>query len=147
MKKQLIYTMLTAVLAAVSVMQVHAQTGESNVSEARIRQLLSADGTKNTEIKFNAGAVNRVQTLSINRKHEVSPNSPQELRALIFENYTPAVPKSETLRTMKTTLVSRGSGAETLPSESSADETAETMKAEASPAQTPPTQGDVKEEQ
>lgn len=137
--------MLIAVLAAVSVAQ--AQTGESPVSEARMRRLLSGDGTKNTEIKFNTGAVNRVQTLSINPKHEVSPNSPRELRALIFEDYTPPGAKSVVLRATAAPQVLRGSGAEKLPSESSPAETTNAMKKEASPVQTLPTQGQAKEEQ
>lgn len=136
--------MLIAVLAAVFVTQAQAQTRENNVSEERIRRLLSGGDTENTAIQFKTGVVSRAQMLSINPKNEISPNSPQELRALIFENYTPDGPRAATLKATATPQVSRSSGTVKLPSESPVEEAAKETEPT---AHTPPTQGDVKESQ
>jgi len=146
MKRQIIYPLLIAVLAAVLVTQAQAQTRENQVSEERVRRLLSGDGTANTAIQFKAGVVNRAQTRLINPRNEVSPNSSQELRALIFENYTPASPGGAALKATATPPVSRGSGTKELPSELPAEEPAQVVET-APQARTPPTQGDVKEAQ
>src|SRR5690606_28428469 len=124
MKRQTIYPLLIAVLAAVFITRAQAQSRENNVSEERIRRLLSGGDTENTAIQFKTGAVSKVQMLSINPKSEVSPNSPQELRALIFEDYPPAGPGAATLKTTATPEVSRSSGVAKLPSELPAEEVA-----------------------
>lgn len=146
MKRRTIYPLLIAVLAAVFVTQAKAQTRENNISEARIQRLLTGDGTENTAVQFKKGVGNRAQMLSVNPKNEVSPNSPQELRALIFENYTPPGSRGTALTVKATTQTSRGSGAVKLPSELSAEESAKAVETEPT-AHTPPTQGDVKEAQ
>src|SRR5690606_15858832 len=115
MKRQIIYPLLIAVFAAVFVTQVQAQRRENNVSEERIRRLLSDGDTENTAIQFKTGTVSKVQMLSINPKSEVSPNSPQELRALIFENYTPPGSKGTVLKGTAAPQVLRNSGTVKLP--------------------------------
>ncbi len=142
MKRQTIYPLLIATLMTVLAVHAQAQTRQDHVSEARIRRLLSGDGTENKPIQFGAGAINKIQTLSINPKSEVSPNSSQELRALIFENYTPPGSNRAALRSAATPQLS---GAAKLPSESAATEIIGTETT--LPVQAVPTQGDVKEEQ
>ncbi|WP_353182577.1 hypothetical protein [Parapedobacter lycopersici] len=146
MKRQTIYPLLIATLMTVLAMHTQAQTRQDNVSEARIRRLLSKDGTENRPILFSTGAVNKIQTLSINPTHEVSPNSSQELRALIFENYTPPGSRSTALRSATTPQPAHNAGADKLLSASKAEESTGTEQA-TPPEHTVPTQGDVKEEQ
>lgn len=146
MRRQTIYPLLIATLTMIIVMGANAQTKGDNVSEARIRRLLSQDGTENRAIQFNAGAINRAQTLSINPKHEISPNSPQELRALIFENYTAPASKGVALRSTAIPKLSHSVEVDKLPSESAATELT-TAKQATAPVQTPPTQGNTKEDQ
>lgn len=148
MKRQTIYPLFIAALTLITVLDVNAQTKEGNVSEARIRRLLSSqDGNDNKAIQFSGATVTRAQTLPVNPKLEVSPNSPQELRALIFENYTPPGAKGVALRSAATPKqATSGAGADKLPSESAAEPTT-VAKQTAAPVQVPPTQGDVKEEQ
>ncbi|RQP15352.1 hypothetical protein [Parapedobacter defluvii] len=144
MKIRTNYLLLIAVLAGVSVMHTKAQTQDDNVSETRIRRLLFNDGMENTAIQFKAGVVNRAQMLSVNPKSGAFPKSPQELRALIFKSYSPAGPGTTTLKTTATRQVLQSSGAEKLPSELSAEESAQAVETKPA-AHTPPTQGDVNE--
>ncbi|MFC7525464.1 hypothetical protein ACFQRK_15990 [Parapedobacter sp. GCM10030251] len=146
MKRQTIYSMLIAVYAVILVTHVHAQTGESKVSEQRIRRLLSKDGTENPNIQFGPVARTKVQTLSISPQRELSVNSPQELRALIFENYTAPRTNGPALRSAATLQRSNNGGVDKLPSESEAEET-RPDKPSQPPVQTPPTQGSAKEEE
>ncbi|WP_353128580.1 hypothetical protein [Parapedobacter pyrenivorans] len=146
MKRQTIYPLFIAALTLITVLDANAQTKQGNVSEARIRRLLSQDGNDNKAIQFSGAAMTRAQTLSVNPKLEVSPNSPQELRALIFENYTPPGSKSVALRSAVAPKQSGGAGAGKLPSEMATAEAAE-VQPTAAPVQAPPTQGDAKEEQ
>ncbi|GGG99038.1 hypothetical protein GCM10007415_38430 [Parapedobacter pyrenivorans] len=147
MKRQTIYPLFIAALTLIIVLDVNAQTKEGNVSEARIRRLLSQDGNDNKAIQFSGATMTRAQTLSVNPKLEVSPNSPQELRALIFENYTPPGAKGVALRSAATPKqATGGAGAGKLPSEMAAAEAAEVQRT-AAPVQVPPTQGEAKEEQ
>lgn len=148
MKRQTIYPLFIAALTLITVLDVNAQTKEGNVSEARIRRLLSSqDGNDNKAIQFSGATVTRAQTLPVNPKLEVSPNSPQELRALIFENYTPPGAKGVALRSAATPKqATSGAGAGKLPSEMATAEAAEVQRT-AAPVQAPPTQGEAKEEQ
>lgn len=140
MKKQVIYTMLAAVLAAVVVMPAHSQTGENGVSEARLRRILASDGATGKTFQFSTEPVAKVQMSAVNPKSVVLPNSPQELRALIFENYTPQGVSPKRAMSAERLV---GAATEQLPSDSPAEETAETTP----PKHTPPTQGVEKEAQ
>lgn len=147
MKRQIIYVTLMVALAVVSVTRAHAQAREQGVSEERIRRLTAPDDTEKPRLLFSPAAVSRVQMRSVDLKPVVSPNSPQELRALIFENYNPPGATGNVRPAAAGPQVLRASGAEKLPSELSPEETTETMNKETSTAQKPPTQGNAEEEQ
>jgi len=146
MKRQIIYATLMVALAVVSVTRAHAQDPKRGVSEERIRRLTAPDDEK-PRLQFGPEAVSRVQMRSVDLKPMVSPNSPQELRALIFEKYNPPGATGAVRPAAGGPQVLRASGAEKLPSELSPEETTETMNKETSTAQKPPTQGNAEEEQ
>lgn len=129
--------MLTAVLVAVLITHTHAQTGENEIEEARMRKILSSDGTADKSFTFSPASSARVQTSIVNQRSVVSPASPEQLRALIFERYPPqgaAVQRAVTVR------ASADAQVETLPSDLPAEEVAEAAEA-ASVKHVPPTQG------
>lgn len=147
MKRQIIYATLMMALAMISVTRAHAQAPERSVSEERIRRLASPDDAGKTRLQFRPETVSRVQVRSVDPRQVVSPGSPQELRGLIFENYTPPGSARNVRPAAAGPQVLRASGAEKLPSELSPEETTETMNKETSTAQKPPTQGNAEEEQ
>lgn len=147
MKRQTIYAMLIVAFAMASIMEAQAQTAESGVSEARIRRLTSPDDKGNTTLRFSPAATGGAQMSSVSPKQLISPRSPQELRALIFENYTPPALKGTALKATAVPQASRNLSAEKLPSELSPEETTKTMSKEPSPAPALPTQGNAKEAQ
>ncbi len=146
MKRQTIYPLLIVTLAMILVTHAHAQTRQDDVSEARIRKLVSPDEEAGTALQFAPVSINRALIQSANLKQVTSPSSPQELRALIFQNYTPPGAKGVALRSAAAPKQSSGAGADKLPSETAAAE-ANAAKQTVAPVNTPPTQGDVKEEQ
>ena len=137
MNKQTIYTLLSILLTVVIALGANAQTKEKE-SGRSIRETLFKDG-----VGLKAVAA---QPVRINAERELSASSPQELRALIFENYTPPGSRGVALRTVAAPQVSPRAGAGKLPSESAAGEAIEAKQAPAA-VQTPPTQGNAKEEQ
>lgn len=146
MKRQTIYTMLIVALAAVLATHAQAQTRESDVSEARLLRLQAPDESKNIALKFGPSAVSKVQMRSVDSWATVSPNTTQELRALIFKDEKPAGSGGTALRATATPQIQRSQAVGKLPSELSAEEGAENLEA-ISPAQTPPTQGNAEEAQ
>jgi len=146
MKRQTIYAMLIVAIAMTSLTQAHAQTAENGVSEARIRRLQSPDEIGKTTLRFSAVASGRTQMSLATAKQLISPSSPKELRAQIFENYEPSTLK-RALRSSGPPLGLQISGADKLPSETPLEETTEAANRETFPVHNPPNQGDAKEMQ
>jgi len=143
MKRQAIYSMLTAGCAVILSAHAHAQTGEVTVPEKKIRRLLSKEGKENPAIRF--APVNRAQPPSVDPQRERSVSSRNELRGLIFENYTPPAADGPALRRAAAPQQLKKASAEKLPSDSEA-EAVDTSKPDLPSVQVP-TQGGVKEEE
>ena len=138
MNKQTIYTLLSTLLTVIIAAGANAQTKEKE-SGRSIRETLFKDG----------GGIKAVaaQPVRINVERELSANSPQALRALIFENYTPPGAKGVALRSAAAPQTMSGNaGAGKLPSETAAGEPVGAKQAPTA-VQTPPTQGNAKEGQ
>ena len=137
MNKQVIYITLSTVLTVIIAMGANAQTNEDKEPKG-IRETLFKDGIGIKTAK--------AQTLGVNAGRELSATSPQKLRELIFENYTAPGSKGMASRSTAAPQGARSAGTVKLPSESVVEEATE-AKQGAKPVQTPPTQGNTKEDQ